>query len=113
MHPGGIRDTRMQARAIRDRWPMSDAVRIKVLKRMCKIVDEEADHSPLPVPNHREVIAAARALLSADKLNLDQEKLDFAKQLKEKATEENTVPADFDRDVEKIYGTTCDNESST
>lgn len=67
---------RLEERAIRERWPMSDAVRIKILKRLTRIVDEDAVHE-VGTPGHREVIAAARALLAADKLNLDQARLDL------------------------------------
>lgn len=73
-----IRDTRLQERAIRERWPMSADVRIKVLKRLCKIVDDDAWPDPDERPSQREVISAAKALISADKLNLDQAKLDHA-----------------------------------
>lgn len=73
-----VRDTRMQARAIRERWPLPADVRVKVLKRLTQIVD--ADRIPEagePRPGHREVIAAARALIAADRLNLEQAKLDM------------------------------------
>lgn len=70
--------TRMEEKAIRERWPMSRAVRVKVLKRLTKIVDEDAFEDEDEKPSTREVISAARALISADKLNLEQEKLDRA-----------------------------------
>jgi hypothetical protein len=72
----GIRDTRLQAKAIRERWPMSQDVRIKVLKRLCGIIDPETEDGANA--GLREVIAASRALLSADKLNLEQQRLDLA-----------------------------------
>lgn len=76
----GIRNTRLMARAIRERWPMPDRTRIKILKALARRVDAEnwanADGAAFqPPPSHREVIAAARALLQADRLNLDAERL--------------------------------------
>jgi hypothetical protein len=70
-----LRDTRMQERALRERWPMSPAVRVKVLKRLAKIVDDEA-WGKRDQPTNREVVSAARALISADRLNLDQARLE-------------------------------------
>jgi hypothetical protein len=67
---------RLEERAIRERWPLSADGRVKILKRLVKTVDDEAVHDPLPRPGHREVIAAARALISADKLNLDYMKFE-------------------------------------
>lgn len=69
----GIRDTRLEARAIKQRWPMSESVRIAVLKRLCGIVDPEGDPGGLGIPSYREVIAAATAILSADRTNLMHE----------------------------------------
>lgn len=76
----GVRDTRLYARAIRERWPLPESARIKVLKRLCKVVDEDAVHDPLPPPGHREVVAASRALLAADKINLEAERLELLRE---------------------------------
>jgi hypothetical protein len=75
------RDLRTIERAIRDRWPMPESVRGRVLNRLLKVLDDDAweGESPFVRPSHREVIAAARALLAADALNLAQRKLDAAR----------------------------------
>jgi hypothetical protein len=71
--------TNLHRRAIRERWPMSPAIRVKVLNRVCKILDEDAAWPDgVAPPNHREVIAAARTLILADRLNLDQQRIDLA-----------------------------------
>jgi len=86
--------TRLEARAIRERWPMSAEVRVKVLKRLCKIVDDDAwDEDDWNKPGNREVISAARALISADKLNLEQAKFEHATQPPE------TPDGDYDLDL--------------
>ena len=60
----GVRDTRLVERALRERWPIPKALRGPLIDRLAKIVlDPEA--SP------REATAAARAILSASKINVD------------------------------------------
>lgn len=62
-----LQERRLEARAIRERWPMTDEVREKVLKRLCRIASEsESD---------REATAAARAIIAADSINLKAELL--------------------------------------
>lgn len=73
----GSRDTRLQERAIRERWPLSESVRIKVLKRLASIVDPDHIHDIGP-PGHREAISAARALALADRLNLEHARFEHA-----------------------------------
>jgi hypothetical protein len=73
-------DSRMLERAYRERWPMGPSVRVQTLRRLARIIDDDA-HEGEPAysrPTNRDVIAAARALLAADKLNLDQQRLDLA-----------------------------------
>lgn len=62
----------MQERAIRERWPIPDEARPQVVGRLVKVVAKSK--------SDREAIAASRALISADKLNLEQEKLDRMEQ---------------------------------
>src|SRR5262245_46998056 len=60
----GIRDTRLVARAVAERWPIPRALRGPLIERLATIaMDPEA--SP------REVAAAARAILGASKINLE------------------------------------------
>lgn len=83
--------TRLEARAISERWPMSAAVRIRVLKRLAKIVDEEAWEEEDWEPSTREVIAASRALIAADKLNLDGRRLELEERRAELGREDLSV----------------------
>ena len=63
--PGrGIRDTRLVERAIRERWPIRQAIRGPLIDRLYEIV-KDTGSSP------REVTSAAKAILSASKLNLE------------------------------------------
>ena len=60
----GIRDTRLVERALRERWPIPKAIRKPLIERLNEIV-QDTDSSP------REVTSAAKAILSASKINLD------------------------------------------
>jgi len=82
------RDITLYRRAIRERWPITDDVRATVLTRLALVVDD-TNASP------RTVIAAVRALLQADRLNLVQEALDM------KRGDETTTAADALAEVEQ------------
>jgi hypothetical protein len=60
-----LQQTRLEAKAICERWPLPESTRQKVLDRLMLAVESE---------NTREALAACRGLLYADSLNL-QEKL--------------------------------------
>lgn len=63
--PGrGIRETRLVERAIRERWPIPTKIRRPLIERLFEII-EDTESSP------REVTSAAKAILSASKLNLE------------------------------------------
>jgi hypothetical protein len=65
---------RLLARAVRESWPMSDATRARVLAQLeAVLANDKGMTSP------REIIAACRAMIAADRLNLDQERLDQAR----------------------------------
>src|SRR6516162_8238090 len=59
----GIRDVRLAERALREQWPIPDALRGRLIARLGEVLDD-------PAATPREVIAAARALLSASQHNL-------------------------------------------
>lgn len=67
LHPGKG-NLRLLARAIRERWPISEDVRARVVNQMSKVVDGS--------PEERNVIAAARVLVQADACNLREQALD-------------------------------------
>lgn len=85
-----IRDTRMQGRAIRERWSMSEPVRAGILQRLVSIVDPEYVHE-IGRPGFREVIAAARALIAADRDNLAWAQFDHATQPPERPTDDFVI----------------------
>ena len=64
----GIRDTRMLARALEQRWPMSPEYRQSVIRVLMQIA-LDSNNSP------RERTSAAKALISADRNNIEQEKI--------------------------------------
>ncbi len=66
-----LRETRRWEKALRERWPIPDAMRSVIVKSLAKIL-LDADSSP------REKTAAAKALMAADSLNVQQERMDQA-----------------------------------
>ena len=77
----------MEERAVRERWPLPEHVRIRILKRLCGLIDPETPEGATAEP--RTIVAAARTLLAADKLNLEREKLDLARG--DDGTQETTI----------------------
>ena len=69
----GIRDTRMMARALRERWPIDDRQRELMMRVLMQIA---ADSSNSP----RERTSAIKALISADRNNIEQEKIQQAEE---------------------------------
>lgn len=67
--PLTARDTRMVERALRQRWPIPEGLRERLPAELAKVIESRR-------ASHRNKIAAARALLEADKLNLEQERRD-------------------------------------
>jgi len=63
-----LKDTRMLAKALEQRWPIHSEYREHIVRHLMMIVLSD-DSSP------REKTSAARALLSADKLNMVEEQL--------------------------------------
>jgi hypothetical protein len=62
-------DTRLLERALRERWPISSEFRERIVLHLISIVANK-DLSP------RERTSAAKALLHADQLNVEQEKME-------------------------------------
>jgi hypothetical protein len=66
-----MRQTRLWERALRERWPIPEAMRSVIVKSLGKIL-LDANSSA------REKTAAAKALMAADSLNVQQERMDQA-----------------------------------
>lgn len=64
-----VRDTRMMERALRERWPIPQELRERIVLNLIAIVANK-NLSP------RERTSAAKALLHADQLNVEQEKME-------------------------------------
>jgi hypothetical protein len=62
----GIRNTRMMARALEQRWPITHEFREGIVRRLMKIVVD-------PTSSRREVTAASKALLAAEAQNQSDE----------------------------------------
>jgi hypothetical protein len=62
-----IRDTRMMARALEQRWPINENARKAIVSRLLRIIAD-------PQSSPREVTAASKALLAADVVNIQVEK---------------------------------------
>jgi hypothetical protein len=74
-----LRDVR---RAIRERWPVPEEVRRRAIDSAAGMVEHGGDARKL---------AAIRVLLDADRLNLEQAKLDLAREKLEGKTTEVTL----------------------
>jgi NAD kinase len=61
-----VRETRMMARALTQRWPVSPEYRTIIVKQLMKVIAD-------PQSSPREKTAAAKALISAEKQNQDDE----------------------------------------
>lgn len=72
-----LENTYLESRAVSERWPLTPDVRAKILQRLIDVVDPEYLHAIGP-PSHSEVTRAAKALVDADRLNLDYLKFDVA-----------------------------------
>ena len=70
-----IRDTRLAERAIRERWAIPEKTRDVIVERLAAIINPRTKVGKNA--SLREVVSAARALVAADKLNLEQAKLDY------------------------------------
>lgn len=57
-------------RAIRNRWPVPEVLKNKAMKRAREILDSDGED------NYRHWLAAIKTVIDADKLNLEQEKMD-------------------------------------
>lgn len=67
LHP--MVSQRMETRSIQERWPMPANSRKAIIGRLLAIIAN-------PTAKPREITAAAKALMAADKLNLEQEERD-------------------------------------
>jgi hypothetical protein len=67
----GLKDTRLLERAIRNGWPIPDHLRSQVIQELVGVFDD-IEASP------REKISAARAIMAADQLNIEREKMSQA-----------------------------------
>lgn len=69
----GIRTTRMLERATRQRWPIPEKYKEAIIKRQVGIAISSTSKP-------REASAAARTVLNADKINIEQQKLEQPEQ---------------------------------
>lgn len=63
---GNTRDTRLLERAVKKRWPIPEQYKEAIMRRQALIAID-------PKAKPREASAAARTLIAADKLNLEEE----------------------------------------
>jgi len=73
-----IRDTRLWEKALRERWPIPEAMRGVIVKTLAKILID-------PESSNREKTAAARALMHADAQNIEMEKMNQADEHEQRA----------------------------
>ncbi len=76
--PAPLAYRRLEERAIRERWPLPEAARLAILKRLAGYIDPETEEGARA--KARTVISAARTILAADRLNLEQQRLDLIRE---------------------------------
>lgn len=67
----GLKNTRLLARAIHGGWPVPDQLKSQVIQELTEVFED-------PEAGPREKIAASRAIMAADQLNIEREKMDQA-----------------------------------
>ena len=63
-----IRDTRLWEKALKERWPIPDAMRGAIIRELGRIIIDAS-------ASRREKTAAAKALMAADAQNIEMEKM--------------------------------------
>lgn len=96
--PPSRSEVRLELQAIAERWPMSAAVRVAILKRLANIVDPDNVEGY----STRLAIAASRALLAADALNVQRERLALARELKADRPAEDRLTTDLIAEADAI-----------
>lgn len=66
-----IRDTRILARALMQRWPINPKMREGIIGALARVLTD-------PNASHREKTSAAKALMAADAQNIEMEKMQQA-----------------------------------
>jgi hypothetical protein len=97
--PPPIWEKRLEQTAVRERWPMSSERRATIIDRLFEIVEGKSCNSELGIqvfPSTREVTSASKALISADRLNLqaEQHRDQVAAEAATTAATEATEPTD-------------------
>ena len=69
----GIRDTRMMARALRERWPIEDRQRELMMRVLMQIAADASNSA-------RERTQAIKAIISADAVNLKAQEIQQERQ---------------------------------
>ena len=67
----GLKNTRLLARAIHGGWPVPDQLKSQVIQELTEVFED-------PEAGPREKIAASRAIMAADQLNIEREKMSQA-----------------------------------
>ena len=75
-----VRDTRLLARALMERWPIKPEYRAAIITKLMQVVAN-------PNSSPRELTAAAKALMAADKLNMESEAAERDRQQIERRAE--------------------------
>jgi hypothetical protein len=67
---------RLEERAVFERWNIGEENRTRILKRVCRFLDDETEEGSRAKP--RTILAAARVILAADRINLEQRRIELA-----------------------------------
>ena len=93
-----IRDTRMMARAVTQRWPISNEYRASIIRRLMRVLAD-------PASSPREVTAAAKALIAAESQNQSDEHKVVDIELRAEHDRLDAIAADLGIEIDFIEAT--------
>lgn len=90
-----VQDTRLLAKALMQRWPIKPEYRAAIVTKLMQVVAS-------PESSPREVTAAAKALMAAEKQNQEDEIARIQLQLQARNTELDEIAADLGLTVDAV-----------
>lgn len=90
-----IRDTRLLAKALMQRWPIKPEYRAAIVQKLMKVLAD-------PESSPREVTAAAKALMAAEKQNQEDEIAHAQLRLQARNAELDEIAADLGIAVDAV-----------
>jgi hypothetical protein len=85
------KDQRVIQRALKERWPIPESIRAKLLQKAVDLVDEETEIGAKYAGKPRVILAALKTIQGFDRLSLDERRLEILEAAKKETVDEITV----------------------